>query len=375
MNSLWHRGISSGAIIFFASVFLVLLSLVTLYSFEAVGDDGGVSFFVRQSIFAVLAFIVGVFFSRFPYQAFRNIGTPVYFASIVILVGTLLLGETVRGTAGWIDLGFARFQPVEGVKIALILFLAGFFVSKRSRFGDAGRILVSFVLVSVIVGLILLQPDFGSAVILLGIWAGMLFVSDLKAKSVFVLVLLALLSVAGSWLFLEDYQKDRVLATIHPEADARGSGYNVIQSMVAVGSGGMFGKGVGGGSQSQFLFLPERHTDFIFASVAESLGFVGAGFVLVLYGTLLFRIARAASDSQESFGFLIASGIYIMLLAHIAINIGMNLGIVPVTGIPLPLLSYGGSSLLATAAGLGMVVNIANKKRFSVSAGKDVFEG
>jgi rod shape determining protein RodA len=366
-----HRGISDTAIIVFAALLLTCIGLVALYSFDVVSSGEGVSYFRRQLVFVGIAFFVGLFLSRFSYRAFRTAGTPLYFFAVALLLFTAFLGETVRGTAGWIDLGFARVQPVEVVKILLILFLANFFSSKRMAFGDVGRIVVSFGLVVVLVGLVLMQPDLGSAIILLSIWTGMLFVSDMKMRYVFLLFTAGVLVAAGSWFFLEDYQKDRILATIHPEADAQGSGYNVIQSVIAVGSGGLLGKGVGGGSQSQLLFLPERHTDFIFASIAESLGFVGVVCILSLYGLLLFRIASVAVSAEDNFGFLAASGVYVMLLAHIGINIGMNMGIVPVTGIPLPLLSYGGSSLIATAAGLGIVIGIASSCRFFVRTDVD----
>ncbi|NCU42390.1 MAG: rod shape-determining protein RodA [Candidatus Moranbacteria bacterium] len=259
------------------------------------------------------------------------------------------------------------------MKVILIFFLASFFVAKRNLFGEGVRIVISFILTIILVFLVLLQPDFGSSLVLLAIWAGMLFISDMKTRYVFSLIVIGIIVMGSSWFFLEDYQKNRILTTINPEADARGSGYNVLQSLVAIGSGGITGKGIGNGSQSQLLFLPEKHTDFIFAAIVENIGLVGAITVLLLYAILLHRIAFIAITAGDSFGFLIASGVYIMLFFQIVINIGMNIGIVPVTGIPLPLISYGGSSLIATALGLGMVANIAYQKRFSKEDDKNIW--
>jgi rod shape determining protein RodA len=361
---MFRKSLHDTSILFGVALLLVFLSLIMLYSFEVVGGEEKFYFFWRQAIFACFSFGVGFFMFRFSYRSFRLASTPLYLLSIGLLLIVLVLGETVRGTSGWIDFGLFRFQPVEVVKIVLVIFLASFFVQKRIQFGDVSKIVISFVLTLILVGFVLLQPDFGSAVILLAIWAGMLFVSDMKVRYVIVLLFCAAMLSGVSWFFLEDYQKDRILTTIQPQSDAQGSGYNVIQSIIAIGSGGFWGKGIGGGSQSQFLFLPERHTDFMFASLVESLGVFGALFLLTLYGILLYRISKVAMTIRDSFGFLIASGIYSMFLVQIVINVGMNIGLVPVTGIPLPFLSYGGSSLLASFIGLGIVANIAYYKEY-----------
>ena len=316
-----RKGFYDSVVLFGIALLLVLLSLIMLYSFEVVGGKEHFYFFWRQAIFACFSFGIGFFMFRFSYRSFRLASTPLYLFSIGLLLLVLILGETVRGTSGWIDFGLFRFQPVEAVKIVLVIFLSGFFVQKRIQFGDTARIIVSFILVLVLVGLVLLQPDFGSAIILLAIWAGMLFVSDMKVRYVVILFVCAIGVSGASWFFLEDYQRERIITTLQPQADAQGSGYNVIQSIIAIGSGGFLGKGIGGGSQSQFLFLPERHTDFMFASLVESLGIVGALFVLTLYGILLYKIARIAMAVRDSFGFLIASGIYSMFLVQIVINI------------------------------------------------------
>ncbi len=353
--------------------FLVVLSLVTLYGFGATHSEGNLYYFQRQAIFSCIAFIIGFLMFRLSYKALKSISTPLYFGAMFLLGIVLILGDSIRGTVGWLDFGFIRLQPVEIVKVILIFFLASFFVAKRNLFGEGVRIVISFILTIILVFLVLLQPDFGSSLVLLAIWAGMLFISDMKTRYVFSLIVIGIIVMGSSWFFLEDYQKNRILTTINPQADARGSGYNVLQSLVAIGSGGITGKGIGNGSQSQLLFLPEKHTDFIFAAIVENIGLVGAVTVLLLYAILLHRIAFIAITAGDSFGFLIASGVYIMLFFQIVINIGMNIGIVPVTGIPLPLISYGGSSLIATALGLGMVANIAYQKRFSKEDDKNIW--
>ena len=361
------QGLSDIFVVVCTSFLLLFLGLVILYGFDSSGRIDDSRFFFKQVVFSVVSVIVAILILRISYRVLKKASTILYFLGIGFLI-TVLFFEDIRGTSGWIDVGFFRIQPVESMKVILILFLASFFVMKRAAFGEFGRIVVSCVLVFIVVGLVLLQPDLGSAIVLLFIWAGMLFVSDMKAKYIFFLLTIEFLGAGGSWFFLEDYQKDRIYTTIRPQEDALGSGYNVMQSLIAVGSGGLFGKGVGGGSQSQLAFLPESHTDFIFASIVESFGIFGALFVLVLYGVLLHRIAYIAMTAGDSFGFLIASGVFCMFFVQIVINVGMNIGLVPVTGIPLPLLSYGGSSLLATALALGLVINIAYHKRFIVDA-------
>ncbi|NCU41177.1 MAG: rod shape-determining protein RodA [Candidatus Moranbacteria bacterium] len=367
------KGISDIVVLLVISFFLVALSLVTLYGFGATHSEGNLYYFQRQAFFSCIAFLVGFLMFRFSYKALKSISSPLYFGAVFLLVIVLVLGDSVRGTVGWLDFGFVRLQPVEIVKVILIFFLASFFVAKRNLFGEGVRIVISCILTLVLVLLVLLQPDFGSSLILLAIWVGMLFVSDMKTRYVFSLLVIGIIVAGSSWFFLEDYQKNRILTTIRPETDAQGSGYNVLQSLVAIGSGGVMGKGIGNGSQSQLLFLPEKHTDFIFAAIVENIGLVGAIIILLFYAILLHRIALIAITAGDSFGFLIASGVYIMLFFQIVINVGMNIGIVPVTGIPLPLISYGGSSLIATALGLGMVANIAYQKRFSKEDDKKIW--
>ncbi len=247
--------------------------------------------------------------------------------------------------------------------MALILFLSRFIAQKRTELGEWVRIVASLVLTSVLVFLVLRQPDFGSALTLIVLWAGMIAVSGIRLKHILVLLALGGALVSVGWFTLADYQRARIDTFLRPESDPQGSGYNVIQSMVAIGSGGIFGKGVGYGSQSQLNFLPEKHTDFLYAVVGEELGLFGAGAVLFAYAFLLFRIYRIAVSAGDNTGFLIGIGALSSFLFQIVVNIGMNLGIVPVTGLPAPFLSYGGSSLLVSFSILGLLLSVARNRR------------
>jgi rod shape determining protein RodA len=343
-----------------ATLLLLGVSLLVLYSLSTIS---GVDYFLKQSIFAVLGLVTMVFTAFLDYRHIEKYSTALYFITLLVLFAVLLFGTTVRGTAGWLSLGVFQVQPVEIAKVTLIIFLASFISKKKSELGEWTRVIASLVLSTVLIFLVLKQPDLGSSLVLAAIWIGMILASGLRARHLFVLFLLGTTLISGSWFVLEDYQKDRINTFIHPESDPRGSGYNVLQAIVAVGSGGLSGKGIGHGSQSQLNFLPEKHTDFIFAVVAEELGLIGAFFVLSLYLVLLYRVKRIGDVASDNFGYLVTVGILVMFFSQIAINTGMNIGLFPVTGLPAPLLSYGGSSLLSTLFSVGLVLNVYQRRR------------
>lgn len=293
----------------------------------------------------------------------KKYSTPLYFLMLFVLFSVLFLGRTVNGTAGWISFGFFQVQPVEISKVILIVFLASFIAQKKSELGEWARIIASFILSIILIFLVLKQPDLGSSLVLGAIWMSMILASGLHFKHFFVLFLLGTMLILGSWSVLADYQKDRIDTFLHPELDPRGSGYNVLQAIVAVGSGGITGKGIGNGSQSQLNFLPEKHTDFIFAVISEELGLVGGFFVVMVYGVTLYRIKRIGELASDNFGYLVSVGVFTMFFTQIVINIGMNIGLMPVTGIPAPFLSYGGSSLVATFFAIGLLLNVYQKKQ------------
>lgn len=348
---------------------LVMISVATLIlsvgllSLYSISSSGGVNYFLKQLVFTFLGFGAMFFAASGDYRLLQRYSTTLYFVTAGVLLLVLLFGTTVNGTAGWLSFGIFQVQPVEVSKVTLIIFLASFISKKKSELGEWARVIASLVLTAILIFLVLRQPDLGSALVLAAIWGGMILSSGLRLKHFFVLALFGAALVSASWFALADYQKARIETFLHPESDPRGSGYNVLQAMVAVGSGGVSGKGLGYGSQSQLSFLPEKHTDFIFAVVSEELGLVGALFVIGLYGVLLYRIRRIGSLASDNFGYLLSLGIMIMIFTQVMVNIGMNIGLLPVTGIPAPLLSYGGSSFLSVCFSLGLLLSIYARKR------------
>ena len=337
---------------------LLVVGFLVLYGVSLGETGASLGNFKKQLISAFFGLILLFSFAFFDYRSLNFFSTKLYFATLLVLLAVLFFGTTVRGTTGWIGFGALHIQPVETAKLVIIIFLASFFSKKKSQLSIVVRIITSIVLVLAPVYLIVKQPDFGSAMIIVFSWAVMLSVSGISRKNLLVLLLAGLLISYSGWFVLRPYQKERLVNFVNPYNDPRGSGYNVIQSMVAVGSGGVWGKGLGHGSQSQLNFLPEKHTDFIFAVIAEELGFVGATTVLLLLGILLYRIKEVARMAGDNFGYLLAIGIMIMFFSQILVNIGMNIGVMPVAGVPLPLLSYGGSSLVAVLASIGILESI-----------------
>lgn len=352
-----------------AMLLLSAISLAVLYSISmATPEAAGLSVFWRQFIFVIVGLVGYFFFSLTNYQALKSRSTVIYFATLLVLILVLIFGKNLRGTVGWIGFGAFHVQPVEVAKLSLIIFLASFISQKKMELGETGRLIASIVLSGIMILLILKQPDFGSAMVLTGIWLGMTLVSGISKKKIIIMTIAGILIAISGWFFLEPYQKDRVLSLVKPGVvDPRGSGYNVNQSMIAVGSGGMIGKGIGHGSQSQLNFLPEKHTDFIFASIAEELGLVGSLFVLGLYLVIFYRMKLIAESAPDNFGFMVVVGVMCMFFVQFLENIGMNIGLTPVTGIPLPLLSYGGSSLIVVMASLGIVNNIYARRESTLS--------
>ena len=345
------------------SLLLLSVGLLALYSISTANQPNGYNIFTKQLFFAALGMGLMFFLAFTDYHYLKSYSPAIFLITLLVLGAVLLWGESVRGTSGWIGIGPFNVQPVEMAKLALIISLASFISRKKMGVEIAGKTIYSFTLAAAMIFLVIKQPDFGSAMVLAGIWLGMVIVSGISRK-LFVVVLLAVaVSVSCSWFLLADFQKARVTNLIKPGLDPQGSGYNVIQSEIAIGSGGILGKGIGHGSQSQLNFLPEKHTDFIFAVITEEMGMLGAFFVLSLFSVLFYRIKKTAAAAADNFGCLLASGIMIMFFLQVVVNIGMNIGIVPVTGIPLPFLSYGGSSLIAFFISLGILNNIyLNKK-------------
>ncbi len=341
-----------------ATILLGLVGLALLYSTSLAGENA--SIFWRQAIFFVLGLGGFWFFSFFDYHSLAKTNRVIYVIILASLLYLLLFGSVVRGGRRWIDFGFFRFQPAEFVKLAVILGLARLLYLKRGQINSVKNLIWSFLYAAIPAFMVLLEPDFGSALVIFGLWAGILLVSPIKKKILAVLFLIFILAAGVSWKFaLKNFQKDRVKVFLNPALDPKGRGYNVRQAAIAIGSGQVFGRGFARGMQSNNQFLPERETDFIFAASGEQVGFLGSGFLVLLYGFLLLRVLKIFRQAKDDLGMYLVAGVFFLLFAHVAVNIGMNLGLLPVTGIPLPFLSAGGSSLLITLLSLGIVQNVA----------------
>lgn len=317
-----------------------------------------------QLIFAAIGLILYLYLTFIDFRVVRPFSPYIYFINFLLLLITLGFGIYSKGAIRWIPLGVQGFtlQPSEFMKLSLILALSAFFCS-RYRNDGIKSYLISILILAVPLALIFIQPDLGTSVVMGFIWL-VLVVSVRSKFSYLVLTLIFLFVVAPlSALFLKPYQRDRLSVFLSPKSDPLGSGYHVIQSEIAVGSGRFFGRGFGRGTQSHLRFLPEYHTDFIFATLSEEWGFIGSILVLILYGVILFRILSVGYSSGFLFGQLLSLGVFSMIFIQVSVNIGMNLGLSPITGIPLPLLSSGGSSTVLTMLSLGLVQSVARKRK------------
>ena len=355
-----------------AVVLLVIIGLLSIAS-ASQARTGAFTNFKKQVSFSVIGLILFMIFSFVDYRFLRNYSTVVlslYIFSVLLLIALLIVGNSVRGAVSWFQfgspLGGFSVEPVEIMKFILIIVLAKYFSSRHIDFGLIRHIIISGVYALIPIVLVLLQPDLGSAALMIIIWVGMMFISGIRARHLVVIFLIFIIIAGLSWgFFFKDYQRGRIMAFFEPQKDPLGQGYNVLQSMIAIGSGGFWGKGLGHGSQSQLNFLPEQHTDFIWATIGEEWGFLGLSFVLGLFGIIFWRLFLTAAAATTNFARLFVFGFMLLLFSHVAINIGMNMGFFPVTGIPLPLLSYGGSNLVSTLLAFGIVQNIKINMSFS----------
>lgn len=349
------------------AVLISFLGLVTMNSF--VGDS---AFADRQIIWIIVSILCFFVISRLDLRFLRRTGVVVslFVASFLLLVLLFVIGYAAKGAQSWFNFGLFSFQPSDPVKLVLILLLAKYFTRRHIEIARARHILVSGFYAFILFVLVLLQPDFGSAIIIFMIWFGMVLVSGISKKHLFVVCFLGALAFILLWTFaFEDYQKQRIMTFINPLSDIRGAGYNAFQSTVAVGSGQILGKGIGYGTQSKLRFLPEYQTDFIFAAFVEEWGFIGALMLLFLFGALLSRILILASRGASNFEVLFGLGVAVFIFSQLLINFGMNVGLMPVTGITVPFMSYGGSHLLVEFVAIGMLSAMA---RYSQAAGRNI---
>ncbi len=354
----------------FAATMCILLatSLIMLYSI-ALGSDDPTDLlnFQKQVGFVVVGLgVYGVTAFFLDYRLLERLARPLFVVGVLVLIGVLLFGSTVRGTTGWFVIGGLSLQPVEFIKIIEVIVLAVFLSAKAKYITQLKYLIASALGVAVLVGLILLQPDFGSAVILGAVWFGLVLMTGIRKAHLAAMAAGFVVTLSVLWFgVFEEYQKNRVRVFLNPELDPLGTGYNVTQAIIAVGSGQLFGRGLSFGSQSKLKFLPEAQTDFIFAVIAEQLGLLGVVVLISLFGVLLWRMIMIARQSSDNFAAYLVLGAFLVVFTQMVINISMNIGLMPVTGLTLPLVSYGGSSLVATMALLGIVQSVAMRARQS----------
>ena len=344
-----------------ASVLLAAAGLVTMNSF--VGES---YFFERQLSVLLFSVVIAVGLSYIDFRFLKrtNIVITVYGIVLALLAFLLIWGSAVKGSRAWIDLGFFSLQPAELAKFALILLLAKYFALRHVEIAHIKHIIVSGLYAFVLFFLIALQPDFGSAVIVFFIWFGMVLVSGISKKHLALVFGIGIASFVLLWVgVFADYQKARIMTFINPLADIQGAGYNAYQSTIAVGSGQITGKGIGYGTQSKLEFLPEYETDFIFAAFAEEWGFVGVIILFILYGIVVGRAIHIAVHAYSNFEALFALGFVLFIMSHFIIHVGMNIGLLPVTGITIPFMSYGGSHLVVEFTMIGILMGMQKYER------------
>jgi len=359
-----------------AVLLLIILGLLSLFSLSSLDSF---HFFQRQIAWAGIGLVLLLAISFVDFRIFRTQSLPVflfYVFTAMLLGGVFIGGFAVRGVEAWFKFGSVFFQPVELTKLSLLVLLAKFFSKRHVEIYRIKHLAVSGIYLAIPIFLVLLQPDLGSAIVLAGIWAAVIIFSGIKLRHFFFLIIVALLFSFAAWgWILAPYQKARITAFLNPYADPKGAGYQMIQSMIAVGSGRFWGKGLGYGSQSHLNFLPEAETDFIFAAFAEEWGFVGILVILISLLILLWRVIRIGIFASDNFSRLYSLGFGAIIFLQSMIHIGMNMGVMPITGITLPFVSYGGSSLVILMIGVGILQNIRINARRAVAERGIVEEG
>lgn len=343
---------------------LILMAIGLLALTSATYGDGFSSYVKRQAVFAVIGLAAMFGMAAINFQRLVKFSTWIYVFAILMLIAALAVGKEVGGAQRWIRLGPLSIQPSEFCKVACVITLSAMLSNCNEQPMPVKFILRTAMHISIPILLVLLQPDLGTAIVIMGVWLGLLWLAGAAMKHIMAIVLASIVLFAVGWHvgFVKDYQKRRLIAFINPYADPLKSGYHIIQAQTAIGSGGFAGKGLFKGKMSKLKFVPAGHTDFIFVTLAEELGFIGSMFVIALYIALLNRILILMRSTEHELGVLLAGGVFFMLLIHIVVNIGMCLRLMPITGIPLPLLSYGGSNLISTCIGIGICQSVAMRR-------------
>lgn len=336
---------------------LLLIGELAVYSASSIRHNSDGLIF-KQTLWIFLGISILIFVAAFGYNWMLEIAYPLYFLIVLLLVLVDIFGVKRLGAQRWLYLGCFNIQPSELAKFVLILTLARFFGSEKQRVSNFNTIFVSMVIIFLPFMLVLLQPDLGTALSFVPFFVVMIFVAGINIKYLLSFFVLGTALSPFLWNLLKDYQKKRLLVFLNPNIDPLGAGYTIIQSKIAIGSGGLFGKGYLMGTQNQLKFLPEAHTDFIFAVMAEEWGFIGSLLISFLYFFLICESYNIALRTKNNHAKLLAAGIAAMFVFHFVINIGMTLGLVPVVGLPLPFISYGGSNLVISLAAVGILLSI-----------------
>ena len=341
-----------GTALFIAAIGCLLIYSATYFT------DPTLDILRKQLLWVGIGFALMIVFMVVDYHVFFEIAPFLYAIGNVLLVYLLLWGKLTAHVKSWIHIGTFQFQPSEFMKIFTALMLARYFENHQSVYLDVRAFLRVMLIIGIPVGLIAVEPDLGTALSFLPLIAVAMFFGGIKWKVWVAAVLIALILLPIGWVLLKPYQKDRIITFLNPDRDPLGKGYQVTQAKIAIGSGGIHGKGFKQGTQAKLEYLPARHTDFIFAAVGERWGFVGAALVLSLYGLLISRALRMIVLAKDLFGSLVAAGVAAMLSFQVFVNVGMTIGIMPITGVTLPLMSYGGSSVITTMLAIGLLQSI-----------------
>jgi len=348
--------------LFAVVLFLCVVGIFNLYSAT---HQSGSSLYLTQVYWMIAGFMFMVIFTFLDYRIFERLSYPIYFGVIILLLAVLVVGPKIYGARRWIDLGFFRMQPSELMKIAIVMVLAKYFQDDHTIGGYTIRkLFVPLLLIGLPVGLVVIEPDLGTSLLICFIAFSIFMFVKIRWQSLLIIGIVGILSVPLAYQFgLKAYQKERVKTFLNPSRDPRGKGYHAIQSMIAVGSGRLYGKGHLKGSQTQLAFLPEQHTDFVFSVFAEEHGFLGVIIFLCAFFAFLFMGLGVSRAARDKFGAILALGITAMFFWHMFVNVGMVIGVMPVVGLTLPFFSYGGSSLLISLSAVGLLLSI-HKRRF-----------
>ncbi len=336
-----------------ALILLCGIGLTVLYS----ATSGEMAAVTRQSIRFALGFVALVFLAQIPSKQLSNWSPWLFLLGLVLLFVVMAIGYSGKGAQRWLDLGIFRFQPSEVMKIFLPMMIAWYFRDKHMP-PSLTQIIVAILIIAIPAGLVVLQPDLGTAILIILSGVFVIFLAGITWRLLAVFGGLALACMPLFWFYLHDYQRQRILTLLNPESDPLGTGYHIIQSKIAIGSGGVYGKGWLNGTQSQLDFIPERTTDFIFAVFSEEFGFLGVVFLLFLYSFVVMRGLSIAVSAKDTYSRLLAGSLSLSFFAYFLVNIGMVSGLLPVVGVPLPLISYGGTSAVTIMAAFGILMSI-----------------